>query len=203
MRILIGTPIHECKDYAMARWLESVSRLDYPFDLLMVDNSPDAEYLNKVHEYCQKYRLTNYKLVHIAARQEPIYLDERLAASREIIRAEVLSKDYDAWFSFECDILTPPNTLTQMVDLIGDYSIVRHCYPSRGSLGEFNQELGLTLVKQAVLKRYGFESGLVDPINPNTMYGSDVWFIVQIDRSQDEKDKVVSGIIKPIYHLSS
>lgn len=203
MKILIGTPIHQSKDYSMERWLESVSKLEYPADLLLIDNSPGLDYVEKVKGYCQKYGLINYKLVHIDARQEQMYIEERLAASREIIRREVLDKNYDAWFSFECDILAPPHTLTKMVDLIGDYSIVRHCYPSRGSLGGFNQELGITLVKRAVLERYGFGYGLVDPINPNTMYGSDVWFIIQIDRSHDQKDKVVSGVIKPIYHLSS
>lgn len=202
MKILIGTPIHELKDYSMERWLECVSKLEYPADLLIVDNSPGLDYIEKVKNYCKKYGLTNYKLVHVEVPQEQKDIEERLATSREVIRAEVLSKNYDAWFSFECDILSPPNTLTEMVNLIGDYSILRHCYPSRGSLGGFNQELGITLVKRAVLKRYGFEYGLIDPINPNTMYGGDVWFITQINRSRDLKDKVVSGIIKPIYHLS-
>ena len=41
MKILIGTPIHEVKDYAMERWLENVAKLQEvtPCDLLLVDNS--------------------------------------------------------------------------------------------------------------------------------------------------------------------
>lgn len=183
--------------------MESVSKLDYPFDLLMVDNSPDPEYQKKVHEYCKKYGLTNYKLVHINVGRDSI-LDERLAQSREIIRKEVLDKKYDAWFSLECDIIAPPDALTKLVDLIDDYWMASHVYPSRSSQHQINEQLGITLVKRNALERYGFINGYgyVDPERPDSWYGSDVWFIRQIDTSDIGKHINVGGIIKPIYHLS-
>ncbi len=203
MKILIGTPIHECKDYAVEKWLKSVSKLDYPFDLLMIDNSPDSKYLEKVHKYCKKYALTNYKLVHIEIDQDAI-LDERLARSREFIRNEVLDKGYDAWFSLECDVIAPSYALSKLVNLIGDYWMIGHTYPSRDNPNEINAELGISLVKRQVLAKVGFinEYGYVDPLMPNCNYGSDVWFIRRIDRSSKEKRVVVAGIIKPIYHLN-
>ena len=48
MKILIGTPIHECKDYCMERWLKNVSKMEYPADLLLVDNSPGLTYVEQV-----------------------------------------------------------------------------------------------------------------------------------------------------------
>ena len=107
MRILIGTPIHRIKDYAMERWLENIAKLalESPADLLMVDNSPDTEYMETVRGYCAKYGITNYKIVHIDFDQgmSVSAKDKRIEAAQKIIREEILSHDYDAWFSWECD----------------------------------------------------------------------------------------------------
>ena len=203
MKILIGTPVHECKDYAMERWLKSVSKLDYPYDLLLVDNSDNLEYTDKLHKYCKKYGVSSYKLVHIDVGRNAI-LDEKLASSREMIRKEVLDKSYDAWFSLECDVITPPDALSKLVNLIDDYLIVSHVYPSRADPQQINEQLGVTLVKSPVLEKYTFINGygFVNPFRPGCWYGSDVWFIRQIDLSQRGKHINVGGIIKPIYHLS-
>lgn len=203
MKILIGTPVHKSKDYSMDRWIESVSKLDYPFDLLMVDNSPDSEYLKKIREYCKKHEVTNYKLVHIDVGRDAV-LDERLAQSREIIRKEVLDKGYDAWFSLECDIITPPNALSKLVDLIDDCWMASHVYPGRDNPHQTNQQLGITLVKRRVLEKYSFINGYgyINPDRPNSWYGSDVWFMRRIDIGNRGKHINVGGIIKPIYHLN-
>ena len=78
MKILIGTPVHQSKDYAMDRWMASVSKFDYPFNLLLVDNSDQLDYVKKLHGYCQRYGITNYAIKHIAVDSDAI-LDERLA----------------------------------------------------------------------------------------------------------------------------
>ena len=65
MKILIGTPIHQKKDYAIERWLENVSKLEYPADLLMVDNSPGIEYMERAKGYCKRIGLKKYLIKHI------------------------------------------------------------------------------------------------------------------------------------------
>jgi len=202
MRVLLGTPIHESKDYAMDKWIASVSKFDYPFDLLMVDNSGNIKYVDRLHEYCKKHGVINYKLEHIDIDHDAI-LDEKLAQSREIIRREVLDKGYDAWFSLECDVIAPPDALSKLVGLIADYWMVNHVYPTRGNPNESNQQLGITLVKRHVLEKYGFSNGYgyVNPLQPDIWFGGDVWFIRQIDLTSEGKRITVSGMIKPIYHL--
>lgn len=202
-KILIGTPIHECKDYCLEQWLASVSHLNHPFDLLLVDNSPHPDYVNRVHRYCRKNSITNYKLVHIDLGRDSI-LDQRLAQSREIIRQEVLLKGYHAWCSLECDIIAPPDALSQLVDLIEDYWLITHTYPSRLDPHQLNQQLGLALVTRLALEKYSPLNayGYVNPQRPDCWYGNDVWFIRQIDTSDQGKHINVGGIIKPIYHLS-
>lgn len=203
MKILIGTPVHESKDYSMDRWIASVSKFEYSFDLLMVDNSTDPKYVNKLHGYCKKYGLSNYKLVHIDVGRDAV-LDERLAQSREVIRREILDNNYDAWFSLECDVITPPNTLTKLVDLIDDYWMINHAYPGRDNPLDVNVEFGISLIKRKAIEENSFinEYGYLNPLRPNSWYGSDVWFIRRIDRNNKAKNINVYGIIKPIYHLS-
>jgi len=203
IKILLGTPIHECKDYAMERWLKSVSKLDYPFNLLLVDNSDNPKYVDRVRKYCQKYGVVNYHIKHInIARDSP--LDERLALSREIIRQEVLQKNYDYWCSLECDVIVPPDALTKLINLIDNYWMVSHSYPSRKNSDKTNAELGLSLISRKCLKKLGFlnEYGYIDPLVPNCWHGNDVWFIKRIGRENQGKYIHIYGIIKPIYHLN-
>ena len=204
MRILIGTPIHQVKDYAMERWLKNVAELRavYAADLLMVDNSPDPSYMEKIKEYSTKYNLRDYKLIHIDLDPSSI-LDEKLARSREVIRQEVLSKNYDAWFSWECDIIIPIDILKKLIGLAKSHLMIAQAYPSRSNSKEFNAELGLTLVRREILKEFSFLNnyGHVDALQPNCAYGGDVWFCVWVRRKYGRKYTHAYKITKPIYHL--
>ncbi|MDO8335601.1 MAG: hypothetical protein Q7T74_02340, partial [Candidatus Saccharibacteria bacterium] len=141
-------------------------------------------------------------LVHIDVSKDAI-LDERLARSREIIRREVLDKNYGAWFSLECDVIAPPDCLSKLVNLISDYWMVSHIYPSREIPNETHAQLGISLINRKALTELGFINGYgyVNPLSPNSWYGSDVWFIRRIDTSKTGKHMNIGGIIKPIYHL--
>jgi len=85
LKVLIGTPIHICKDYAMERWLENVSKLSYPANLLMIDNSPNPDYIERVREYCEKYNIKNYKIEHLALDQK-LSSDMRINVAQEVLR---------------------------------------------------------------------------------------------------------------------
>jgi len=119
MKILIGTPIHICKDYAMERWLQNVAELQQqtPADFFMVDNSPGTEYVEKIKGYCAKYGITDYKIEHLELPPEQGKF-ERVARAREAIRKEIISHDYDAWFSWDCDQIIPSDALDKMVNMM-------------------------------------------------------------------------------------
>lgn len=46
-KVLIGTAVHEKKDYSLKRWLDNVPKLKYPADILIVDNTPGLKYVEK------------------------------------------------------------------------------------------------------------------------------------------------------------
>ncbi len=198
MKILIGTPIHEVKDYSMERWLENVAKLtrEYPADLLLVDNSPGSGYIGKVKGYCRKYGITNYKIVHIGLpiKQEKY---ERIARAREVIRQKFLSGGYDAWFTWECDQIIPISTLDKLIKIMeeGNYMMVNPNKWAREDSSIPNTDFGCCLIKREALEKYGFLR-----IPPDGWETGEVWFKRRVLRGGGSYIDVY-GVINPIYHL--
>ena len=206
MKILIGTPIHSCKDYAMERWLENVKKVQEhtPCDLIMVDNTVGTEYVNKVKDYCTKYGITNYTLGHIEI--GPTHnADERIGRSREVIREKVIADKYDAWFSWECDQLIPENTLERLQELAEhfDYDLVSHNSWARNShrQDDTNTDFGVTLINRRPLEKYSFllANEQMDP--RDCWHGGEEWFRKRVLKGGGRYIQVY-GIIDPIYHLN-
>jgi len=200
VKILIGTPIHETKDYAMERWIQNVSRLEYPADLLMVDNSPTPDYVKKVKGYCTKYGIKNYRIEYINFDQGMTIneKDLRIEKCQEIIRQEVLTGGYDAWFSWECDQIIPTDSLVKLMNLMnaGNFMMVVHNSWARNNPEEFNPDMGVALIKREALEKHGF---LADE-GFEHWKGGDRWFKERVFRSGGNYIDVY-GLISPIYHL--
>ncbi len=201
MRVLIGTPIHQIKDYAMQRWLANVAKLQKksPADLLLVDNSPNLDYMEKVKGYLNKYGIKNYKIKHLEI-GDLQGRDEKIARSREIIRQYLISRDYEAWFSWESDQIIPPNTLVKLVKIIeaGNYTMIHPNSWERAIPFEPDAGFGVCLIRRAPLEKFTF---LLDtPALRNCWYGGESWFKNQVLKDGGSYIDVY-GLIKPIYHL--
>lgn len=206
MKVLIGTPIHICKDYAMERWLDNVAKLqqETPTDLLLVDNSPGTDYVEKVKEYCEKYGIKNYKIKHIELPPgQEVY--ERVARSREIIRQEILSKDYDAWFTWECDQIIPVDALNRLVKLMkeGNFMMINPNNWARWTdPPQYNTDFGFSLIKRECLEKYGFilQFG-TDPEMPDSWQPGEAWLKKRILRGGGNFLEIY-GVIEPVLHLN-
>lgn len=223
LKILIGTPIHQIKDYAMERWLQNVAKLqaESPADLLLVDNSPNLDYVEKVKGYCAKYGIhpvrsnpakrdaetlfrtsngvTNYRIEHLDI-GDLQGRDEKIARSREIIRQYILAHDYDVWFSWESDQIIPPQTLIKLVRIMeaGKYTMIHPNSWGRVFPYEPDVSFGVCLIKRAPLEKHTF---LLDtPALRNSWYGGEEWFKKQVLADGGSYVEIY-GIIKPIYHL--
>ena len=194
MDILIGTPIHQVKDYSMERWLKNVAKLtsQTPADLLLVDNSPGTDYVEKVKGYLAKYGIKNYKIKHFEINQD-LGPDIRIERSQEIIRQYVLSRDIDAWFSWECDQIIPTDTLEKLVKITeaGNFMMVIHDSGARWDPSIKNTNMGITLIHKAALKKAKF----LPFYNIHA-----AMFKKRVLRSGGNYIEVY-GLIKPIYHL--
>lgn len=204
MKVLIGTPIHESKDYCMQRWIANVAQLlkHSPADLMLVDNSPGLEYMEKVKGYCTKHGITNYKLEHLELPPEQ-KVDERVARSREIIRKEILAHDYDTWFCWESDQIIPADALTKLAGLMqaGKLMLVVHNNLIRQIPGAIGLDLGIALVSRKALTKYSFILKFgTDPDMPDNWDEGDQWYKKRLLRDGGNYIDVL-GVLDPILHL--
>lgn len=211
MKVLIGTPIHISKDYCIERWLKNVAELRkvHKTDFIMVDNSPDLSYVEKVKGYCKKIGMGGYTIKHpnipqgkSVNKNTDEQIHERVANCQEIIRQFVLSKDYDVWFSWECDQIIPTDGLDKLLKIMasGKYIMVNHNIWDKNVPGAFCFDWGLTLVKREYLQKYGFllEYG-TDP-EPDTWYNAEAWYRKRLKRDNAPFIDMV-GVIDPVLHL--
>ena len=218
MRILIGTPINQIKDYAMERWLENVAKLEYDADLLLVDNSPNLDYIKKIKGYCKRYGVNivgefktskeenviynstkDCKIMHIEVNEfQPA--DEKIGRSREVIRQEVLDGGYDAWFSWHSDQIIPTNTLGKLIEIMdaGNYTMVHPNAWARETQGEPAADFGCCLIRKWALEKCGFTLEYSD--EPNWT-GNDIRFKKRVLKEGGNYIQIY-GIISPIYHLN-
>jgi hypothetical protein len=183
MKILIGTPIYEPKDYAIKRWLTSVSQIELNPDdtirLLMVDNSENDKWQDKVREYCRELNFTNYDLVHLSGMKDgQDYEDERLFASRQVIEDTLLNEGYDYFWSWECDILCPPGILKYMLKLTDDFEAIYHTYLPR-EMTDFQEQDGVGCV---LFNRKVFETfrSALDKLAIESEIVKNGWRVVEI-----------------------
>lgn len=211
MKILIGTPIHQVKDYCMERWLQNVAKLQAksPADLLLVDNSPNLNYVKKVKNYLSKYRIINCRIKHFKYNQG-MSVDrrrDRVEKAEEIISQEILSGGYDAWFSWECDQIIPENSLIELIKLmnVGGTMIVTHNSWFRDDNNLPLADFGVALISRECLERYSpLLRFISSPEFPNMSMerklGFEGWFKKRVlHKGGNYMD--VAGVISPIYHL--
>jgi hypothetical protein len=188
MKILIANAVHSSKDYAMEQWLENVAQLQqiYPAHLTT---------------YCKKHKIKNYTVIHLELPQSQGKF-ERIARSRELIRHAFLDADYDAWFSWESDILIPTSGLRTLIELLNseNYLLVAHNNWTRQRPEMPNYDWGLALITRRALEKYDFLFELGKDGAPETYEPSEEWFRKRILRDGG-KFIETTGLIAPIYHL--
>jgi len=178
--ILIGTPIHECKEYGIARWLKSVSELHGDWFLYMVDNSDTPHFCDRVRNSCKELGIINYELLHLE-NMRGLESEARLAPSREKIREKLLYGDYEHWFSWECDIILPPETLEIMMEWFPRFDIVNHNYPDRENSVLEVGGIGCSIYKREIVERFSFLEGggyaQCDKRMPNNYFSGDSYLV--------------------------
>ena len=198
MKILLGTPIHVSKDYAVQRWLDCVAALSHPIDeLFLVDNSPTPDYSEQLKE---RVPFATVLYCNLVERQ----LDFRIAHAREIIRRKVLDNGYDWWFSWECDTLAPPECLDVLLRFGQEFDIVHHSYPTRQDPDIKENAFGLSILHHRVLEQHVFigQAGEIDPLMPNCFHGGESWFSRRVLRAGGKYIELF-GVIQPVIHLDS
>ena len=104
-KVLIGCPTSYHKEYCLEKYIEGLKNIDYPnFDILLIDNSEDDNYFNKIKSY------------NIPVIKGPYFegARDRITASRNILREKTIEEGYDYLFSLEQDVVPPRDVLLKL-----------------------------------------------------------------------------------------
>jgi hypothetical protein len=106
-RVLVGCPTHISKNYALKEWVKTVKSLTYSnYDILLVDNSDDNEYMKKI-------KSTGIRVVKGPLSKST---KQRIVDSRNLLREKCLEGNYDFLLSLEQDVIPPLNIIEMLMD---------------------------------------------------------------------------------------
>jgi|SRR3989344_7460285 len=106
MKILIGCPTADYKEYCLKEYAEAIKSLTYPsYDILLVDNSKGNTYLKEI----QKLSLPVMKGPWFKGALQ------RIITSRNLLREHVLKNEYDYFLSLEQDVIPPKDIIENLL----------------------------------------------------------------------------------------
>jgi len=113
-KVLIGVPTYDGKSYCQDDFFKNLRKIDYPSDILFVDNSSTID-------NCQKIIKEGFQCIY--NRPIPGETIKNLAQSHNILREMVLRKDYDWLLHIESDILDIPRDIVYTLLSHGKYLV--------------------------------------------------------------------------------
>ena len=138
MKVLIGCPTSFHKEYCLNEYSEAVKELKH--DVLLIDNSPNDEYLEKI----KKLGLNVIKGKYFEGALD------RIISSRNLLRKYVLENDYDYFFSLEQDVIPPLDIIERL--LKHNKKVITGVYFAHNKFPDGKTEL-MPLVYKLVEKR--------------------------------------------------
>ncbi|MBS3143388.1 glycosyltransferase family 2 protein [Candidatus Woesearchaeota archaeon] len=114
MKILVGCPTSNHKEYSLKEYLEGVKKLSYEnIHFVLVDNSETSNYYEKLKSLGVSVIKDKYKES----------AKERVINSRNILRRYFLENDYDYFLSLEQDVVPPKDVIEKLLshnkDIVG------------------------------------------------------------------------------------
>lgn len=105
-RILIGTPTYSGKFYCLDEWVKNLKQIKYPnFDILVLDNSKNDEYKERIESLGLKCTKSTY------------YEDaiESLCEARKTLFKLAINNGYDYLLMLEQDLFPQPDIIDRLL----------------------------------------------------------------------------------------
>src|SRR3989344_3875962 len=105
-KVLVGCPTSFHKEHCLQEYVRAVKSLTYPnYDILLVDNSPDDKYMERIRKE------------NIPVLKGPYYegARDRIVASRNLLREQALKQGCDYLLSLEQDVIPPSDSVERML----------------------------------------------------------------------------------------
>ena len=203
VKILIGCPTGDVHSYVIDEFLGNISKFTYPkFDLMLVDNSKDLNFYNKLKEF----KLPQGKVI-IEHMEFEDTIFKTVAVGYNRIISYMLKNGYDYYLILSTDEIPPVDTIERLLshnkDIVGfivHFGLEPNTIPNvmkdgnfitSGKRGlhwynwkEIEKMKGLTKVwgitpACLLVKRKVFKTGVRFRYYSSWNVGEDVWFIVE------------------------
>lgn len=143
-KVLVTCPTHEVKEYCFQEWIDMAKNLTYPnYDILVVDNSPNEDYLNKWG--------SKVPMIHIDADQDPQKKGERICQSMSKAKEFFILGNYDWWMNIESDNIPPSNVIETLMEYGNGADWTSHCYPCDDNSDCLLQGIGCSLLSKRLM----------------------------------------------------
>jgi GT2 family glycosyltransferase len=122
-RVLLATPTSQRHAHLLDEWIDSLNKLNYPIDVLLVDTTPETD------EYFELLKTKKVQDKQITVIRFPWdysnYIVQHLAYAREKIREYFLENNYEFLMSCDDDIFLPEWGIERLLsynkDCVGFY----------------------------------------------------------------------------------
>ena len=105
-RVLVGAPVCDLYEYCFDEFLNNIKNLSYPnYDILLVDNSKEETFFNKLKE-----RGTNVIRLNYLEKMR-----DRVTESHNKLREIALNKNFDYLLVLDQDIIPPKNVIESLI----------------------------------------------------------------------------------------
>jgi len=187
-KVLVACPNHIVKEYSFQRWIDNVKNLTFPnYDILVVDNSPNGELIEKYGDQVPIIKLPTEGIEHLSV--------TRMNRSMELIRQKFLEGGYAHWMDIESDVIPESSVIEKLMKLKVDWA--SHAYPARGTTdGSVQQGIGCSLLSRHLLENFDWKDA-----EDNTTPDGWLWERVR-PRVYEFPTHEMYGIIK-MEHLAS
>ena len=126
-KILVGCPTSQHKEYSLKEYLDGIKNLTYKnFDFVLVDNSENDDYFNKLKELG----------INVIKGKYFDGAKDRVVHSRNILRKYCIDNNYDCFLSLEQDVVPPKNVIEKLLNHNKDITSALYFY-----LGDDNKTL--------------------------------------------------------------
>ena len=126
-KILVGCPTSQHKEYSLKEYLDGIKNLTYKnFDFVLVDNSENDDYFNKLKELG----------INVIKGKYFDGAKDRVVHSRNILRKYCIDNNYDYFLSLEQDVVPPKNVIEKLLNHNKDITSALYFY-----LGDDNKTL--------------------------------------------------------------
>ena len=117
-KVLVAAPVSSRHDYVIREYVNALAKQDYPFDLMLVDNTTEGDYMGTLKKVTKPLSDLGKKVFieHITWDTVKDHVLQMLAKAREVYRVFAVKNGCDYIFHLDIDMILHKGAIRELVD---------------------------------------------------------------------------------------